>query len=78
MHATDIFILRQDQVIESFHLSVLSSLYNFVLLSYRQIDAHAEHEEGLRYLLGYHIMEVSIQPFRKRTAVYFLPFSTRN
>lgn len=48
------------------------------LLSYRQIYVHAEHEEGLRYLLGYHIMEVSIQPFRKRIAIYFLPFSTRN
>lgn len=48
VHAANVSILRQDQSSNTFHLSVLPSLYNFVLLSYRQIDAHAEHEEGLQ------------------------------
>lgn len=42
-------ILRQDQVIEYFSsIRFAESTYNFVLLSYRQIDAYAEHEEGLK------------------------------
>lgn len=67
MHAANVSILRQDQVIEYFSSVRFCRVCTiFLLLSYRQIVAHAEHEEGLKDidLLGYHVTEVSIQPFR--------------
>lgn len=49
MHAANVSILcvRQDQVIEYFSSIPFAKSVQFFVL-YRQIDVHAEHEEGLK------------------------------